>query len=77
MGYDKGHKEFHKLDLKEGWHTLPGYPAGIQQKIIAGDLDEKNKRGNRTRLLSFEPGTTRPSHSCTTIGKRSFWSRAT
>ncbi|MGE0563251.1 MAG: cupin [Pseudolabrys sp.] len=57
MGYDKGHKEFHRLDLGEGWHTPEGYPPGIQQKIIAGELDEKNKKGNRTRLLRFAPGT--------------------
>ena len=57
MGYDKGHKEFHTLDLNDGWHTLPGYPPGIKEKIIAGELDDKNKRGNRTRLLSFKPGT--------------------
>ena len=57
MGYHKGHKEFHSLDLSQGWHTLPGYPPGIQQKIIAGELDEKNKHGNRTRLLRFDPGT--------------------
>ena len=57
MGYHKGHKEFHVLDMDEGWHSLPGYPAGIQEKIIAGELDEKNKRGNRTRLMRFAPGT--------------------
>jgi hypothetical protein len=57
MGYHKGHKEFHALDLSQGWHTPPGYPPGIQQKIIAGELDEKNKHGNRTRLLRFAPGT--------------------
>ena len=57
MGYNKGHKEFHALELNQGWHTLPGYPPGIQEKIIAGGLDEKNKRGNRTRLLRFAPGT--------------------
>jgi hypothetical protein len=62
MGFDKGHKEFHTLAMGEGWETLPGYPPGIQQKIIAGALDEKNRRGNRTRLLRFEPGvyTTAP-----------------
>lgn len=62
MGYDKGHKEFHPVDMSEGWHTIPGYPPGIQEKILAGGLDEKNKRGNRTRLLRFEPGvyTTKP-----------------
>lgn len=62
MGFDKGHKEFHTLALNEGWENLPGYPAGIQQKIIAGSLDETRKRGNRTRLLRFAPGvhTTKP-----------------
>ena len=57
MGFDKGHREFHTLVMEEGWQTLPGYPAGIQQKIIAGELDEKARRGNRTRLLRFAPGT--------------------
>ena len=39
MGYHKGHKEFHALDMEKGWHTPPGYPSGIQQKIIAGELE--------------------------------------
>jgi hypothetical protein len=62
MGYDKGHQEFHTLAMEEGWETLPGYPAGIQQKIIAGALDEEARSGNRTRLLRFAPGsyTTKP-----------------
>ena len=46
----------------EGWHGLPGYPEGIEQKILAGKLDEDGKVGNRTRLLRFRPGiyTTAP-----------------
>ncbi len=52
----KPHLEFHTLDLNEGWETPLGYPDGIKQKIIAGILDETGKVGNRTRLLSFEPG---------------------
>ena len=46
----------------EGWHSLPGYPKGIEQKILSGSLDETNKIGNRTRLLRFRPGgsTTKP-----------------
>ena len=56
MGYDKGHKEFHTLDMKDGWHVVPGYPPGFSEKIIAGELDEKNKRGNRTRILRIEAG---------------------
>jgi hypothetical protein len=57
MAYDKGHKEFHTLDMTSGWQTIPGYPPGFQEKILAGALDEKNKRGNRTRLLKIAPGT--------------------
>jgi hypothetical protein len=56
MGYHKGHKEFHTLDMSTGWHVPPGYPSGIQQKIIAGELDEVGKKGNRTRFLRFDPG---------------------
>ncbi len=57
MTIEKEHKEFHPLDLSEGWETPPGYPPGIQQKILAGRLDEADRRGNRTRLLRFAPGT--------------------
>ena len=62
MRTEKEHREFHAVDLAQGWETPPGYPAGIQQKILAGRLDEANKRGNRSRLLRFAPGvyTTKP-----------------
>jgi hypothetical protein len=64
MAINKEHKEFHSIDTKEreGWASPPGYPAGIQQKILAGELDEVNKTGNRTRLLRFDAGvyTTKP-----------------
>ncbi len=56
MKFDKGHHEFHTLDMKGGWRLPPGYPPGFQEKIIAGEPDEKNKRGNRTRILRIEPG---------------------
>ena len=56
MGYDKGHKEFYGVDMKEGFHNVPGYPWGFSEKILAGSLDEKNKVGNRTRILKIEPG---------------------
>src|SRR5262249_45093221 len=36
---------------------IPGYPPGFSEKILAGSLDEQNKRGNRTRMLRIEPGT--------------------
>ena len=62
MRIEKEHKEFHAVDLARGWETPPGYPAGIQQKILAGRLDEPSKTGNRSRLLRFAPGvyTTKP-----------------
>ena len=62
MPMNKPHLEFHPVDMKQGWVTPPGYPAGIQQKILASDLDETRKMGSRTRLLRFEPGvyTTAP-----------------
>ena len=62
MPVNKQHDEFYALDLDSGWETPPGYPDGIQQKIISGALDEQAKSGTRTRLLRFAPGvfTTAP-----------------
>jgi hypothetical protein len=62
LAINKLHDEFHTLDMASGWEVPPGYPSGIQQKILAGSLDEKGKRGSRTRLLRFDPGiyTTAP-----------------
>ena len=57
MAINKLHDEFHTLDMSTGWEVPAGYPSGIQQKILSGALDEKNKRGSRTRLLRFDPGT--------------------
>ena len=62
MAVNKRHDEFHALDMNAGWETPTGYPSGIAQKILAGELDEGRKRGSRTRLLRFVPGeyTTAP-----------------
>ncbi len=62
MPINKPHDEFYAVDLERGWETPPGYPNGIEQKILAGALDEAAKRGTRTRLLRFAPGvfTTEP-----------------
>jgi hypothetical protein len=63
MPIEKEHREFHRIDMHvEGWLTPQGYPAGIEEKILAGSLDELGRKGNRTRLLRFKPGafTTRP-----------------
>ena len=62
MPVNKPHLEFQAIDMSAGWATPPGYPAGIEQKILAGVLDEDRKTGSRTRLLRFAPGvfTTAP-----------------
>ena len=62
MPVNKPHLEFHTLDMNSGWEVLAGYPAGIEQKILAGELDARGRTGSRTRLLRFHPGvfTTAP-----------------
>ena len=62
MTVNKPHLEFHAVDRSRGWETPAGYPAGIEQKILAGGLDEAHRQGSRTRLLRFAPGvfTTAP-----------------
>ncbi|MBX9739667.1 MAG: cupin [Beijerinckiaceae bacterium] len=57
MAINKLHDEFKTLDMSAGWEVPAGYPAGIQQKILSGALDEENRKGSRTRLLKFIPGT--------------------
>ena len=52
----KPHIEFTKISSNEYWHTPEGYPSGIEQRILASDIDEKNKTGSRSRLLRFQPG---------------------
>ncbi|VVE55088.1 cupin [Pandoraea anhela] len=56
MAINKRHDEFHTIDMKDGWEVPPGYPPGIEQKILAGSLDEDRQAGSRTRLLRFAPG---------------------
>ena len=62
MPINKEHKEFYAVDMGGEWEVPEGYPEGIKQKILVGNLDEVNKTGCRTRLLKFEPGvyTTAP-----------------
>ncbi len=62
MPRGKPHLEFRRLDPATGWEAIAGYPAGIRQKILASDIDERRKTGSRTRLLRFERGayTTAP-----------------
>ena len=62
MKNPKRHDEFKAVDMTTGWETPTGYPQGIQQKILAGSLDERSGTGNRSRFLRFAPGvyTTKP-----------------
>ncbi len=62
MAIHKEHKEFYTVNLDKSWEIPTGYPPGIEQQILAGFLDEKAKRGHRTRHLRFAPGvyTTQP-----------------
>ena len=62
MGTGKPHLEFLRLDMDADWEVPPGYPDGIQQKVLASDLDEDGKSGSRSRLLRIAPGafTTAP-----------------
>lgn len=50
------HVEMLPLDLDDGWQPLPGFPAGLDVKILADNLDEENKTGARTRLVRFASG---------------------
>ena len=50
MAINKLHDEFHSLDMETGWQVPDGYPDGMEQKILAGALDEEAKTGEGTRL---------------------------
>ena len=56
MGIGKPYLEFAPLDMDEGWEEPPGYPLGMQQKVLTSDLDEENKTGSRSRFLRLLPG---------------------
>jgi hypothetical protein len=53
---NKPYLEFHAVDLTSGWEPV-GPDLGVEQKILAGGLDEVNRRGSVTRLLRMAPGT--------------------
>lgn len=52
----RAHIEMQPVDVDGGWQALPGFPPGLDVKILADDLDELNKTGARTRLVRFAPG---------------------
>ena len=76
MGIGK-HLEFAPLDMDEGWEEPPGYPLGMQQKVLTSDLDEENKTGSRSRFLRLLPGVYSMHRSSMTTGKRFIWWRVT
>lgn len=57
MAVNRLHREFYQVDMESGWETPPGFPPGVQQKILSGTLDRENRRGGHTRLLRFQPGS--------------------
>ncbi|GAC1559523.1 MAG: hypothetical protein NVS2B5_22870 [Beijerinckiaceae bacterium] len=48
----KPHLEFFRID-DNGWTALA---PGVRHKILAGGLDEKNRRGFLNRLVRWDPG---------------------
>ncbi len=48
--------DFAPIDLGSGWERPPGYPEGIESKVLSGALDEGKKTGHRTTLTRFAPG---------------------
>jgi hypothetical protein len=50
----KPHLEFFRVG-HDGWVEIA---PGVRQKILAGGLDETNKRGFLNRLVRWEPGAT-------------------
>src|SRR5262249_39089538 len=73
MLVNKPHLEFHRIDMNSDWSTPPGYPPGIEQKILAGTLDEEQRRGSRTRLLRFAPGVFTTAPFVRYFGEEFFW----
>lgn len=64
---EKTYLEFHKIDLSSGWEPI-GPDRGVEQKILAGGLDETRRTGSVTRLLRMLPGT-----RTTEILEHEFW----
>ncbi|MBL8384326.1 MAG: cupin domain-containing protein [Burkholderiales bacterium] len=62
----KPHREFFRIALQAGadgegtWAPVPGHP-GIEEMILADNLDAAARCGSRTRLARWRPGTCMPS----------------
>ena len=77
MGIGKPHLEFAPLDMDEGWEEPPGYPLGMQQKVLTSDLDEENKTGSRSGFCVCSLVCIPLHRSSMTTGKRFIWWRVT
>ena len=78
MPVNKQHDEFYAVDLDSGWETPPGYPQGIQQKILAGALDEERKQRHPHAAAAVRArASSPPRRSSTSTGRRSTSSPAT
>ncbi|MGO4330376.1 cupin [Cupriavidus sp. 2TAF22] len=56
MKMPRAHIEMMALSQDEGWCVLDGFPAGLEVRVLADDLDEAAQCGARTRLVRFAPG---------------------
>lgn len=70
MSVNKDHTEFHAINMKTGWETPTGYPAGIQQKILSGALDEANKLGAAHDCFASRQVSTQLRRLFTNTGKK-------
>ncbi len=48
--------DFDLVDMESGWETPPGYPPGIESKMLADTLNEGSRTGHRTMLMRYRPG---------------------
>ena len=40
MGKGKPHIEFMPLDMEDGWEVPPGYPEGMEQKVLTNAMTD-------------------------------------
>ena len=52
--FDNRHLDFHSVALDTGREVPEGYPPGIEQRVLAGVLDEGMDHGNHSRLPRFD-----------------------
>ena len=71
MPMNKPHLEFERLDMGRDGRRPHGYPAGIKQKILASDIDERRRAEVAPACCVSTRACTRRRPSCMTTGKRS------